>query len=306
MKKIVLFAFVVFLGLFSCKDNESSYVPKLIIKLKLDSTQQRLNNMGQPAVMPANHAAQNPQYEAFSAHKIELVPNQFTPIDSGSVIYMGAETNLGGPKAIDWESAIVKNDGEVFLEVPLSSLEEGSYDFIRVSVSYQLYGIYFNLINIPFNGSTFDLNDEFGKLASFVGYNTYINRLTNNIGSTNISLDVNANRAQGYWVFFTDLAAPYTFTGQAAATTVVNPLSNTVPTPVGSCLVTGTFNGNPLVVTGSETEDIELTLSFSTNQSFEWYDGNGNGDFDIDASASSNNIDSVVDMGLRGLIATHN
>ena len=306
MKKILLFAFVALLSFISCKDDEPSYEPKLIIKLKLDSTQQRLNNIGQPAVMPANHAAQNPQYEAFSAHKIELVPNQFTQIDSGSVIYMGIETNVGGAKAIDWENAIVKNDGEVFLEVPLSSVDEGSYDFIRVSVSYQLYGIYFNLINIPFNGSSIDLNGEFGKLASFVGYNTYINRLTNNIGSTNVSLDVNANKLQGYWAFFTDLAAPYIFTGQAAATTVVNPLSSTVPTPVGSCLVTGTFNNNPLVITGNETEDIELTLSFSTNQSFEWYDGNGNGAFDIDASNNSNNIDSVVDMGLRGLIATHN
>jgi hypothetical protein len=59
--------------------------------------------------------------------------------------------------------------------------------------------------------------------------------------------------------------------------------------------VTGAF-AQPLVITGNETEDIVITLSLSSNQSFEWQDGNGNGIFEPGLP------EAVVDMGLRGLI----
>jgi hypothetical protein len=58
--------------------------------------------------------------------------------------------------------------------------------------------------------------------------------------------------------------------------------------------VTGNF-AEPLVITGSETEDIVVTLSLSSNQSFEWIDTNSNGIFEPE-------FEQVVDMGLRGLI----
>jgi hypothetical protein len=41
-------------------------------------------------------------------------------------------------------------------------------------------------------------------------------------------------------------------------------------------------------------------LSFSVNQSFEWMDVNGNGEWDFDVSGQI--VESVVDMGLRGLV----
>ena len=49
------------------------------------------------------------------------------------------------------------------------------------------------------------------------------------------------------------------------------------------------------MITGNETEDIEIVVSLSTNQSFEWID-NGDGYFEPAAG------DVVVDMGIRGLI----
>jgi hypothetical protein len=55
------------------------------------------------------------------------------------------------------------------------------------------------------------------------------------------------------------------------------------------------------VVTGAETEDITVTLSFSINQSFEWVDNNGNGQLDIYADGVTA-PEKIVDMGLRGLI----
>ena len=55
---------------------------------------------------------------------------------------------------------------------------------------------------------------------------------------------------------------------------------------------------NKLIITGEETEDIIIELSFSVNNSFEWKDANENGIFEpLDG-------DTIVDMGLRGLIPT--
>ena len=56
-----------------------------------------------------------------------------------------------------------------------------------------------------------------------------------------------------------------------------------------------------LTITGNETEDIQLTLSFSINKSFEWEDTNGNLEWDIDVGNPAN-TEKVVDMGLRGLV----
>lgn len=277
---------------------------KLVFKLKLDPTQQRLDAFANPATVPAGHAAQNPQFNGFSAHKIELVPNNITPVNSGDVVYHGAETSAGGGNAVDFSQAIIKNDGDIFLEVPLKDVDPATYQYIRVSVSYQNYDVLFNVNNIPtWPSGTTDLIDQKGTVASFVGFNTYIQSFK----PKSIDHSVNANKIQGYWAFETDLDNPYNaanavYSGDAQGTTVVNPLSGTVPTPPGSCLVTGKFEGGNLVVTGEETADVVVELSFSTNNSFEWEDNNGNGKLDIDVSANS--TEKVVDMGLRGLKAS--
>jgi hypothetical protein len=102
---------------------------------------------------------------------------------------------------------------------------------------------------------------------------------------------LNQNKLQGYWAFET---AGQIFQGDASATTVPNPLSATSPIPAGSCIVTGEF-ASSFIVTGNETEDIELIISLSTNNSFEWSDDNMNGIYE------PNDNDTVVDMGLRGM-----
>lgn len=65
-------------------------------------------------------------------------------------------------------------------------------------------------------------------------------------------------------------------------------------------MVTGKFD-TPLIITGKETEDLTVTLSFSVNQSFEWIDDNSNGQLDIYADGVTP-IEKIVDMGLRGLL----
>ena len=135
-----------------------------------------------------------------------------------------------------------------------------------------------------------DGNDYSGTLASFVGYNTYITSVNLN-GSI---FDVNANRLQGFWAFE---ALGFTSQGQApeGATTAPNPLFDSSPIPQGSCVVTGQF-ANGLTITGNETQDVVVTLSFSVNNSFEWTEVNADGKFEPEAS------EQVVDMGLRGMI----
>ena len=73
------------------------------------------------------------------------------------------------------------------------------------------------------------------------------------------------------------------------------------PIPAGSCLVTGQFVNNsltnsPLIITGTETQDIIITVSLSTNKSFEWVDIVADGYFQPESN------EKLVDMGVRGMI----
>ena len=259
--------------------------PQLIFKFKFDSTQERLDVFGNPVTVPAGNAAQSPIFKKMSGHYVEMIPTAWTQLGNGAVIYEGPETTKGGDVAVDFDKAVVVGENEVFLSVPLSSITAGTYEFIRVSVTYQEFDIVYNA-----NG----FSNLTGTLASFIGFNTYISSY--NLNQRHIET-VGANKLQGYWGFESLVFnQSYFLSGQVPAgfTTVVNPLPNS-PIPAGSCLVTGPFAA-PLTLTGNETENIEVTLSFSTNNSFEWTDENGNGQYD-----SPN--DFPVDMGLRGLKA---
>jgi hypothetical protein len=76
---------------------------------------------------------------------------------------------------------------------------------------------------------------------------------------------------------------------------VVNPLFATSPIPDGSCVVTGQF-ASALQITGNETEDVVITVSVSTNKSFEWVEHGANSYYEPLQG------DTVVDMGIRGMI----
>jgi hypothetical protein len=256
-------------------------VARLYFTFKMDSTQARLDNLGQNSSIPAGHAAQSPLFNKISSHYIEMIQDQFTALGGGYIFYHAPETTLGGSNAIDFDSSKVVTPGEEFFSVPIKSITPGTYQYLRVSLSYQNYDIKFK-----YNNSVL-----LGTLASFVGFNTYIRSYT----PKTAPITVNANKPQGYWGFET---FGTTLQGQAppGATTVPNPIFATSPIPQGSCLVTGQFAA-PLTITGSETTDIHIVISLSTNKSFEWKDSNSpDGLFEPTAG------DTVVDMGLRGLI----
>jgi len=305
MKSYILFA-LLSLAFASCDRTANPNIntpteAKIHFQFQFDETQERLDNLGQPAVIPQGHAAQTPDFSELSVHVIDLSPNQFTPYGQGQSIYVGAETTAGGSKAIDFDKAVVTDENIIFQTLDLSDIAPGTYEYARVSVAFQKYDVTYNIINTPFG----DFNDQKGTIASFLGYNQYLTSVTPN----NLTVDVNANKAQGFWAFetkFEGQLAPYnqisSGDGQGGATTVVNPLASTSPVPPGSCVITGKF-AEPLVITGTEQEDITVNLAFSINNSLEWIDHNGNGQYDIDAADASQS-DRPVDMGLRGMLPT--
>ncbi|MEZ4967908.1 MAG: hypothetical protein R2791_21895 [Saprospiraceae bacterium] len=301
MKLHLLLPAALLLSLAACKkDNSSDAGPQLGFQFKFDPNQQRLNNIGLPAAIPAGHAAQTPEFRQMSVHYIELAPTAFTALGAGAVLYHAAETDKGGDTAVDFDKAAKAGENEIFTKVNLKNVPPGTYEWVRVSVTYQNYDIKFNINKVPLVGN---LPQQKGTVSSFVGFNTYITSVT----PRDMTMTVNDDKKQGFWIFESDLSAPYDtynqlYSGEApaGATTVVNPLFDTSPIPAGSCVVTGKF-AHPLVVTGDETEDVTVTLSFSINNSFEWVDDNGNGQLDIYGDGITP-PELIVDMGLRGLV----
>ena len=280
--KIFFLLITVMSFLMACsEDQDDNPQPNLIIKLNFDPNQQRLDNLGQPATIPDGNAAQTPVVQKMSANYIEFAPTATTLLSQGEIIYEGAETSAGGDMAIDFQQSIFAGDDEVFLSIPLNEVAAGNYEWVRVSLAYQEGDIQVLTENV---------GEVTGRLASFVGYNNYITEFDLN-GST---ITVNDDVLQGFWAFE---ALGFTTQGQApeGATTVPNPLFDTSPVPQGSCVVTGEFE-NAFTITGNETQDVTVTLSFSINNSFEWTEVNEDGKYEPTAG------EQVVDMGLRGLV----
>lgn len=279
LKSIVLCVFSLFL--ISCEDNDIQGAqdgPNLIVKFKFDPNQERLGNLGTPVGIPSGNAAQSPDFNVMSAHYIELAPTAFTALGDGEIIYKGDETSVGGSNAVNFQNTKIVTENDIFLSIPLQDVVTGTYEWARVSLTYQNYNIDFLHNGVDYTGT----------LASFVGFNNYITSF--NVDQETVT--VNANKAQGYWAFET---LGTVSEGDAAATTVPNPISSTSPVPAGSCVVTGEFE-NGFTITGNETQDVVITLSLSTNNSFEWTEVTSDGKFEPNAG------EQVVDMGFRGLV----
>lgn len=296
MKHLITSILVFSLFIAACKKEEPpqdpvANDPQLSFQLTFDETLPRLGNFGEPAAVPAGHAAQHPRMGKVSLHYIEFASDSLTPLGMGPIVYKGEETDAGGDLAVDFEKVAMGGEGETIVSVDLNQLPAGTYRWIRVSLTYQKYEIDY-LLNYP----PYINNQKMtGTLASFVGFNTYI---THHQVQDSVIV-INGNRAQGYWAFETQynagaISQGRIFQGDGAGVTVVNPIASSSPIPAGSCVVTGQFK-EPLVITGEESEDLKIELAFSINNSFEWEEVNEDGEFEPGAG------ESVTDMGLRGL-----
>lgn len=326
MKKFTTFLFVSIL-LFSCKKkteeptpeppvtvapdkiypdtvwNATGSGPRLIFKFKFDSTQLRLNNLGQPTPnVPSGRAAYSPKFNKMAAHYIELAQNSLTALGAGKVLYHATETTKGGSTAIDFGHSVVVREGVVYFSIPLSQITPGTYEWLRLSLSYQNYDIPYKANALPGN------QIGVGTIASFVGYKTYVPKYKikdRDFVPSASTGGPTSNHDQGYFGFETNIPGYgyYTLDGQApaGATTVVNPNFANSPIPAGSCVVTARFTNAAgtdqlLTITGTETSDIIVTTSVSTNKSFEWIEINADGYFQPEIG------ETPVDMGVRGLI----
>ena len=300
MKYYFLPLCLVLLFMAACnKETSNVSSANIIFKFKFDPTQARLNNIGQPSVVPAGNAALSPVFNGMSAHYLELAPNALTALGTGAILYHADETAVGGSNAINFEKCNIVENGATFISLPVKNIPAGAYEWLRLSLAYQNYDIRFN-IDTVING--IPINSEFtGTVASFIGFNSYIKSYTLKTDT----ILVNGNRKQGYWgLESTGIigGVPLTLktSGQApeGATTVVNPIFASSPIPSGSCVVTAAFKPGKLVITGNETRDIIVEVGLSTNKSFEWKEVLNNGKWDPLKG------EKVVDMGIRGMIPT--
>lgn len=281
-------------------DNASG--PRLIFKFKFDSTQVRLDNFGNASVIPAGNAAQSPKFNFMSQHYIELAGNTDS-LGHGEVLFTGITTTAGGSSAIDYCSSTQSAENTIFFSKALSQITPGTYDWLRVSLACQNYNITYKANAIP--GTT---HLGTGTLSSFIGFRTYITgyKINGHDHVPSSAAGGPGNHTQGYWGFETDvLGTNYFSDGQSAGTTVPNPLFATSPIPSGSCVVTGKFVNSsmvnsPLVITGTETSDIIITVSLSVNKSFEWHEVTADGYYQPEIG------ENVVDMGVRGMIPIKN
>jgi hypothetical protein len=302
MRKFLFLSVLAVTMLSACEKTEEDTGPKLVFKFLFDSTQTRLNNFGNPVtVLPAGHAAQSPVFHSMSAHYIELAPDSLTPIGIGSILYKANEVGTAPNNAIDFSKSKFAGNNGVFYSMPIKNVTPGTYKWLRVSLAYQNYDIKIKYVSDaqPLANGTYN-----GRVASFVGFNTYITSYT----VKDQTVTVNGNKKQGYGAVelfglpFGITQAPFEFQAPANATTVPNPIAFTSPIPAGSCVVTGRFAATGFTITGNETSDVVVTVSLSTNKSFEWKDKNGDGMYQPLNGANTAIEDSVVDMGLRGLI----
>lgn len=280
-------------GFTGCKKTETTE-PKLIFKFKFDPTQARYDSFGNlQTSLPAGHQGQSPTFNAMSAHYIELTTGALVQVGSGTVLYHAPEVTTGGSTAIDFGQSRFAKDGEVFYEMNLKDVTPGDYEYLRVSLAYQNYDV---VMTTNILGMTMDFP---ATVASFIGFKTYVSNYTIKNRSVN---NINANKLQGYWGFESRINtmgydSTFVYTGQAAGTTVVNPIATSSPIAPGSCLVTGDFgSASKLHITGTETKDVVVTVSLSTNKSFEWNELNGNTKWEPQSG------ETIVDMGVRGMI----
>ena len=167
--------------LVSCSNSRK---PKLIVKLVVDETQGRLGNNGMPVTMPLGNAGQSPLFNSISAHYLELSQSASTQLGEGTVLYHAPETSRGGEDAIDFRKAEVVEPN--MARNTSVSLDAGTYEWVRLSLSYQRYDIVFHYNDQPYSAT----------FASFVGFMQYIKDFE--IDGKVVEVE---NKKQGFWAF---------------------------------------------------------------------------------------------------------
>jgi hypothetical protein len=284
----------------SCKKKPEAQVHFII---KFDPLQERLNDKGVAVPIPTGRATQTPNLNQIGVECLEIAANANTPVNKGIPVFQSVLKSSGNETITDYAQLKMVKDGETIVSVPMSKLGVGKFEWVRLGVAYQNFDILFSMQEVPFAGN---FTDERGSFAAFLSKSNYIT--THTVATK--SETINGNKPQGYWVFETKFPSAYAtlnrlFNGKIPDSTLtfVNPLHATAPLPTGSNLIVGRFD-TPLSITGQENQDITVTLTLSTNKSFEWEESilrNGKWDSNAQANTGQPSVERVVDVGFRGL-----
>jgi hypothetical protein len=273
--------------------NNTSSGPLLVFRLRADSLQTRLNNLGQVSTPSPTNGAQSPLLNGIIVNYLELMPESTTEPGKGVVLYRSEETTCGGQTASNYCKTVKVKNNEVLFSLPLNQVPKGSYKWLRLSILYTDLTVQMHSVSSGKNPA---------NLAGFCGDNTYLTQVELNNSVLSPTLSGIGNKKQGYWMFYSKLfEQDLKFDGQLSKITVVNPnpsFSNTE----GKSFVYGEFYKQSassvmaLNITGNELSDLEIQLSVSTNKCFEWKELTFDGLFQPEIG------ETVIDFGTRGVI----
>ena len=302
--RFLLFAVGLFFILYGCKKAPD---PTITFTVRFDALQDRLDANGQPTTS-TTATAQTPVFNKIGINYFELSAGANTLLGAGNILLNTPDIAVSGSsvKAVDFSQLKMLADGDVLVTMPLKNFAPGQYQYARLSVPYLNFDAAFNLLDVPFAG---DFLDERGTIAAFLAPNTFIT----DYKIFDKTQTINGTKKRGEWSFETKLSPGYVaynkiYNGQTpdSTITVVNPLRLTSPIPSSSSVITGKF-AVPLTITGTETQNISVVLSLSTNKSFEWQDKlrkNGKWDIEAQANTGATVYEPLTDFGLRGLVVS--
>jgi len=272
---IIVFLFFVFLIIACVKENDQQGMPlpklsQLKMILKFDSTQVRLDNYGNIAIIPTGHEAQSPLSYSVSIKQIELLR------DSSADYYAGANYFYNSSATQQ-----LAHEGIAFDEYISSHDAPGTFKWIRVYFGLQNFRI-----RCKVNGNVVE-----GSLLSFLkpvnNENEYL------INDSTIINDSTMNKGQ--WFLELDGGISPILAGQVQPESAISqPNSLHYSWPAPSDLYVVTCPINPILSIGRPYYDT-VTLSISINKSFEWVEHSDPDYFE------PLNGDTIVDFGIRGV-----
>lgn len=73
-----------------------------------------MDNLGQPAIIPAGNTAQSPSFAMMSANYIMFASTAKTLLGQGEIIFEGPKTTSGGDEAIDIQNSTYAGNNETY------------------------------------------------------------------------------------------------------------------------------------------------------------------------------------------------
>jgi len=269
--------------MFSCnKDKEipdKSYPPSshLVLKFKFDSLQDRLDNQGAISNVPIGFGGYSPDINLISIGLIELLTDSTTVFGNGYRIMSGNGATIANDTGYSccWDAF----DNDFQYTATLSANQTpNTFRWIRIYFTYENFNIKFLHQGIVYDGT----------VSAFLARKAF----TNHFQIKDSIYNTYSVKTNGEWFLEVDTPGYGVVLHDTASTTAPNVLYSSLLVPSGGCIVTCLID-TPLYLGSSQTKTI--TISMSTNKSFEWVDHSDPAFFEpFDG-------DTIVDVGIRGL-----